>query len=158
MELRYFIIGIIYMIIPCFIGLVLFLMSGGMGALTMAGMDVQNPLAYLGLLFGTLGVSFLVFLILALIFGLFQIIGMVRFARSGRMGSAFEFSEILEKIGSIGWGSYIISLIVLGIVILIIEIILSVIPVIGWLLSLILAPYLSIMAARFYTLLYDSVP
>ena len=154
--IKVLIINIVYMIIPCIIGLVLFVLSGGFGALTMAGMDVTNLSAYLGLLMGTLGVSLLVFLIFAFIFGLFEIIGIIRFARSGNMGSAFEFGEILSQIGSIGWGSYIISLIAFGIVILIIEIILGIIPVIGWLLNLIIAPYISIMGGRYYSLLYDS--
>lgn len=154
--IKVFIINIVYMIIPCIIGLVLFVLSGGFGALTMAGMDITNLNAYLGLLMGTLGVSLLVFFIFAFIFGIFEIIGIIRFARTGNMGSAFEFNEILSQISSIGWGSYIIALIAFGIVILIIEIILGVIPVIGWLLSLILAPYFSIVAARFYSLLYDS--
>jgi hypothetical protein len=154
--IKAFIISIVYMIIPCIIGLLILVMSGGLGALTMAGMDVTNTNAYLGLLLGTLGISFLVFIIFAFIFGLFEIIGMVRFARSGRMGSAFEFSEILAKIRSIGWGNYIIALIILAIVIVIIELILGFIPLIGWLLTLIVAPYLSIVGGRFYSLLYDS--
>ncbi|MFH0968369.1 MAG: DUF4013 domain-containing protein [Methanobacteriota archaeon] len=155
--IKVLIINIVYMIIPCIIGLVLFVLSGGFGSLTMAGMDVTNLSAFLGLLMGTLGISILIFLIFAFLFGLFEIIGIIRFARTGKMGSAFEFGEILSQIGSIGWGSYIISLIVFGIVIMVIEIILGVIPVIGWLLNLILAPYLSIVGGRYYSLLYDSV-
>jgi len=122
----------------------------------MMGMDVNNPYAYLGILLGTLGLSFLVFLIFAFIFGLFEIIGIVRFARSGQMGSAFEFSEIMAQIGSIGWGTYIISLIVLGVIMCVIYMILGIIPVIGWLLTLIIAPYLTIVSSRYYSLLYDS--
>ena len=150
------IISIIYMIIPCIIGFVLFFISGGFGALTMMGMDVTNPNAYLGILLGTLGISFLVFLIFAFIFGLFEIIGMVRFARKGNMGAAFEFSEIMAKIGSIGWVSYIIALIVFGIIVGVIYVILGIIPFIGWLLTFIIAPYLSIVGARYYSLIYDS--
>jgi hypothetical protein len=154
--IKVLIINVVYMIIPCIIGFVLFVLSGGFGALAMAGMDVTNLSAYPGLLIGTLGLSLLVFLVLAFIFGLFEIIGIIRFTRSGNMGSAFELGEILSRIGSIGWGSYIISLIVFGIVILIIEIILGIIPVIGWLLNLIIAPYISIVGGRYYSLLYDS--
>ncbi len=154
--IKMFIISIAYMIVPCIIGFVVFVLSGGFGALTMMGMDVNNPYAYLGILLGTLGLSFLVFLIFAFIFGLFEIIGIVRFARSGQMGSAFEFSEIMAQIGSIGWGTYIISLIVLGVIMCVIYMILGIIPVIGWLLTLIIAPYLTIVSSRYYSLLYDS--
>ncbi|MDD1727461.1 MAG: DUF4013 domain-containing protein [Methanospirillum sp.] len=154
--IKMLIIGIVYMIIPCIIGLIIFVMSGGLGALTMLGMDVGDPGAYIGLLIGTVGISFLAFFILAFIFGLFEIIGIMRFARSGSMGSAFEFSEIFAKIGSIGWVTYILAIIVLCVVMMVIQIILNVIPVIGWLLSLIVAPYLSIVGGRYYSLIYDA--
>jgi len=154
--IKMLIIGFVYMIIPCIIGLLVFSLSGGFGAFTMMMMDVSKPGAYLGMLAGTLGISFLIFFIVMFIFSLFEIIGMVQFARSGSMGEAFAFSEILERIGKIGWGSYLIALIVLGVVFFIIYGILSIIPVIGWLLTLILMPFLSIVGARFYSILYDA--
>jgi hypothetical protein len=154
--IKVFIIGIVYMIIPLIIGIILFILSGGLGALTMMGMNVTNPNAYFGLLIGTFGLSFAIFLIIAFISGLFEIIGIVQFARSGKMGSAFHFSEILTKISSIGWVKYIVALIVLMIIILVIEIILGLIPIIGWLITLILSPYFSIVGGRYYSLLYDS--
>lgn len=153
--IKLLIINIVYMIIPCIIGFLIFLLSGGLGALTMFIMNVSKPGAYIGLLTGTFGISLLAFIILVFIFNLFEIIGIVRFARSGSMGSAFAMSEIFETIGKIGWGSYIISLIVLGIVLFIIYGILSAIPVIGLILTLILMPYLSIVSARFYSNIYD---
>jgi len=154
--IKMFIIGFVYMIIPCIIGVVIFSLSGGFGALTMLMMNVSKPGAYLGMLAGSFGISFLIFFILMFIFGLFEIIGMVQFARTGSMGAAFAFSEILERIGKIGWGSYLIALILLGVIFFIIYGILSLIPVIGWLLTLILMPYLSIVGARVYSLLYDA--
>lgn len=154
--IKLIVINIAYMIIPIIIGFIIFFLSGGFGALTMMSMDVSNPMAYAGLFMGSIGISMLVFMLFAFIFGLFQIIGMVRFARSGSMGDAFGFSEILEIIGSIGWVSYILALIVLGIALFIIYFVLSLIPVIGWLLTLILAPYLSIVGARYYSTLYDA--
>lgn len=154
--IKMLIIGFVYMIIPCIIGFLIFFLSGGFGALTMLTMNVSNPGAYAGLLVGTLGLSFLAFFVIMFIFSLFEIIGMVQFARTGSMGAAFEFSVILEKIGRIGWGSYIVALILLNIVFFIIYGVLSLIPIIGWLLTLILLPFLSIAGARFYSGLYDA--
>ena len=154
--IKVIIINIVYMIIPVVIGCILFFLSGGFGALTMLGMDVANPGAYVGLLLGSLGVSMIAFIILAFIFSLFEIIGVIRFARSGAMGDAFAFSDILATIGKMGWVTYIIALIVFGIVVFVIYMILSLIPIIGWLLTLIIAPYLSIVGARYYSLLYDA--
>ena len=74
------------------------------------------------------------------------------------MGEAFNFSAILDRIGKIGWGSYIIALIVVAIVACIIGFVLSAIPVIGGLLLIIVIPALAIFVARFITLVYDSVP
>jgi hypothetical protein len=74
----------------------------------------------------------------------------------GRMGEAFNFSAILDQIGKIGWGSYILALIVMFIVVGVIAIILSIIPFIGWLLALIAAPALAIFSARYICLIYDS--
>jgi hypothetical protein len=74
------------------------------------------------------------------------------------MGEAFNFNAILDHIGKIGWGSYIIALLAIFIVAGIIAFILSAIPFIGTLLVLIVAPALTIFVARYITLIYDSVP
>ena len=149
------IISIVYMIIPVIIGIFIFSLSGLLGALTLVGMHVTNPGPYLGLLFGTLGLSILIYLVIIIFFGLFEIVGMIRFARSGDLGSAFAFSDIARTITKIGWIPYFLSLVVLGILFFLIYGILSLIPIIGWTLSLILVPYLTIVSARFYSNLYD---
>ena len=83
---------------------------------------------------------------------------MVRFARTDSFGEAFNFSAILAHIGRIGWGSYLLALIVLMAVIFVISFVLGIIPVIGWLISIVIGPAISIFAARYITLLYDSAP
>ncbi|PWR70723.1 DUF4013 domain-containing protein [Methanospirillum stamsii] len=154
--IKMIIINIVYMIIPIIIGIVVFSLSGGFGSLTMLGMNVSDPVAYMGLLFASFGLSLLVFMIVAFIFSLFGIIGMVRFARMDSMGEAFAFGEITATIGRIGWVQYILALIVLMIILFVIYMILGMIPVIGILLELILAPYISIAIARYYSQLYDA--
>ena len=51
--------------------------------------------------------------------------GAVRFARTDSFGEAFNFSAILAHIGRIGWGPYIVALIVLMVVIGVINAVLS---------------------------------
>ena len=154
--IKVFLIQFVYFIFPFIIGLMVLLLTGGFGILTMGGMQVNDPGAFIGLLLGSLGVALIVWLIFAFIFSLFCIIGMIRFARTGSMSEAFAFSEIMAKIGSIGWISYIIAMIVLGVVLFVIYLVLILIPIIGWLLVLILAPLLSIIGARYQSNLYDS--
>ncbi|HTY53019.1 MAG TPA: DUF4013 domain-containing protein [Methanomicrobiales archaeon] len=148
--IKLLVIEIIYLI-PVFIVLFIFIGTGVL--LAMRG----SPGAILAGI-GSIAAGLLITLIVALIVILFMAMGAVRFARTGKMGEAFNFHAILEKIGKIGRGTYIVSLIVIAIVAGIIAIILSVIPVIGWLLLLIVDPALVIFVARYITLLYDSVP
>jgi hypothetical protein len=101
-------------------------------------------------------VGILIFVVVAILIALFEFIGIVRFARTGSMGEAFNFSAILATIGKIGWGTYIIALIIMMIIVGVIEVICSLIPVIGMLLLFILVPFLVIFQARFICLLYDS--
>ncbi|MDD1718916.1 MAG: DUF4013 domain-containing protein [Methanoregulaceae archaeon] len=98
-------------------------------------------------------------LIVAFIISLFATIAMVRLARTDRFGEAFNFGEILATIRKIGWGSYILALIVIGIVSFIFAVVIGafrMIPYIGWLIWLIFMPVLSIFQARYITLLYEN--
>ncbi|MGB9978977.1 DUF4013 domain-containing protein [Methanobacterium sp.] len=83
----------------------------------------------------------------------------------GEFGAAFRFSEILDKIGNIGWGNLIIWYIVTIIVYIVIAIIGGIItglfsllhPVITLvLMSLIVTPYLQMYVARSIASLYSS--
>jgi hypothetical protein len=107
----------------------------------------------------------LVFVVLAVVSILVSLISMmasVRFARTDSIGEAFNFSAILAHIGRIGWGSYIIALIVLYVVLFAVVIVLTVLGVLtlglGFLLFLALAPAFSIFVARYVTQIYDSAP
>jgi hypothetical protein len=146
--IKLLIIQIIYAI-PTLI--VLFLTIGA-GVLA-----VRSPAGAMAM-WGTFAVGIVIALVVAFITGLIEMMGVIRFARTGRMGEAFNFSAILDRIGKIGWGSYIIALIVVAIVACIIGFVLSAIPVIGGLLLIIVIPALVIFVARFITLVYDSVP
>jgi hypothetical protein len=97
-------------------------------------------------------------LILAIIISIIATIGIIRMARKERFGEAFNFSGIFETIGKIGWGSYILALIVLFVVMVVFVFILALImgiPYIGWLIYLVLIPLLTIFEARYLTLIYN---
>jgi len=147
--IKLLIIGIIYAI-PVFIIMAIFVIP----AIIMGDGDPMRAL-------GSLGIGMIIVFIVAIIISLISAIGMIRCAQKDRMGQAFAFGAILEHIGKIGWGSYIIALIVLwivGIVFSVITTILSAIPIIGWLIMLFLYPVWTIFAARYMTLIYESAP
>lgn len=109
--------------------------------------------------FAAMAMGIIILVIVAFIVTLFSIIGVIRMARTERFGEAFNFSAILAKIRAIGWGSYIIALIVLWIVVFIIAMILGLlvsIPFIGWLIYLFLMVPFIIFEARYLTLVYES--
>ncbi|KAF5091255.1 hypothetical protein DSECCO2_05060 [anaerobic digester metagenome] len=156
------VIYLIYMIIP----LIAFAITIGVTAFNVIQtggnftMDSLLPIA------GALIAGGVITIIIGFIFMLLNIIGSVRFARTQSMKEAFAFGEIFSTIGKIGWLNYIFSLIVLFIVVFlivivvtIVEVILGFIPIlgliIGWVISLFLGPYISIMMSRYYSLLYD---
>jgi hypothetical protein len=104
-------------------------------------------------------IGFIVMILLALAIMLFSIIGIIRFARTDAIGEAFNIGAIMETIGRIGWGSYIINLIVLYVVMFIASFIIGIlasIPLIGWILYLFALPAITIFVARYLTLLYES--
>lgn len=149
--IKYLIVAIIWAL-PCIIILVLTI-GGAIAAA--AGGNVESVMALIG---GML-LGFLVFLVVAIITSLLATIGIIRFARTGSMGEAFNFGEILSTIGKIGWGSYIIAMIVLVVVQFVIAIIISIfglIPLLGILVELIFLAPISLFEARYLCQLYDA--
>jgi hypothetical protein len=146
--LKLFIIQLVYAI-PT---LIVLLISIGVGVLA-----IRSPAGAVAM-WGTFAVGIVITIIVAFITLLFEAMGVVRFARTGKMGEAFNFHEILDRIGKIGWGSYILAIIVMTIIAAVIAVILSLIPIIGMFLVFIAAPFLTIFTAGYITLIYDSVP
>lgn len=146
--LKLFVIGFIYAI-PLFIIMAIFMVPAFMAA------NGGDPLLALG----SLGIGLLLVLIVGIIISLISAIGIIRFAHTDSIGQAFAFGAILEHIGKIGWGSYIIALIILwivGIVFGFVVGLLGAIPVLGWLITFLLYPVWAIFAARYMTLIYES--
>jgi hypothetical protein len=147
--LKLFVIQLIYAI-PVIIVAVIFIGTG-------VFLLVSNPNTWMAAA-GSLVVGLILTLIVAIVIGLVEMIGVVRFARKGSMGEAFNFSAIFGTIGKIGWLDYIFALIALFVVVFIIVMLLTLIPFIGGVLVLIIAPVIAIFTARYVTMLYDSVP
>ncbi len=96
--------------------------------------------------------------ILAIVLGLIANFAGVRYARTGRFGEAFNVRAITRHVGEVGWLSYFVALIIVGIIVGIVEFVLILIPVIGWLLLFLLIPAFSIFTIRYITQIYDSAP
>lgn len=110
-------------------------------------------------LIATFLVGVLIAVILAIIISIIATIGIIRMARKERFGEAFNFSGIIETIRKIGWGSYILALIVIVVVMAVFWFILALImgiPYIGWLIYLVLIPPLLIFEARYLAQVYDA--
>lgn len=108
---------------------------------------------------GAFLVGLLIAIVVSIILSLFSTIGYVRMARTERFGEAFNFGAILATIRKIGWGSYILALIILFVVTGIIGILFGVfltISWIGWIIWLVLVPILILFQARYICLVYDS--
>jgi hypothetical protein len=147
--IKYLIVSFIWAI-PLLI--IYVVMLGSMAGAIVTG-DPATALAFVG---GAI-LSFVIFVIVAFITGLLATIGIVQFARSGSIGEAFNFGAIIATIGKLGWISYFIALVIIGIILCIIEIIGMAIPVLGPILLFILIPLLVLWHARYVCLIYDSV-
>ncbi|KAF5065745.1 hypothetical protein DSECCO2_270610 [anaerobic digester metagenome] len=147
--IKLFIVQLIWAIPVIIVGVIF---MGSSAALLMSGSDAAAAAGAGGLFVGGL-----IMFVVAIIIALFSTIAGVRFARTDSFGEAFNFRAILEHIGRIGWGPYVIALVILMVVIGVVNAVLGVIPILGWILTIILAPAFSIFASRYITQIYDSV-
>jgi hypothetical protein len=91
--------------------------------------------------------------LLAFFLAIVLAMAIVNMVRKDSFGKAFAIGEILDVIGRVGWGTYILWLIVLFVCTLIVSGI-GGIPAIGWILSLIIAPIFGVFVARSASLTY----
>ena len=162
--IKLFIVGLVYAI-PLIILAAIFFIGAIVAIIGGAAADEAS-----GIVAGAIGAAFagaVLFVIFLIAILLLLPVAYVRFARMDSFGEAFNISAILAQIGRIGWGSYIIALIVGFIALVVLEIIamipyviLALIPGIGGLLaflwSLIIAVPIGIFGARYITQVYDS--
>jgi hypothetical protein len=148
--IKYIVIEIVYSI-P-----VLIIIAVTLGAAFMSALSAGFNFNALWPIIGGVIIGVLVALVIAFIIGLFAVIGVVRFARTGSLREAFNFSAITATIAKIGWGTYIITLIIVTVIIVIVELVLGMIPYIGGIIQLIVYPFITVFFARYIALLYDS--
>jgi len=146
--LKLFVVGIIYAL-PVIL-LVIVLIGGSI-------LLLMNPDTLMKGL-GTMFAGIIVIIVVAVLISLISTMGNVRLSRTNSMAEAFNFGAIFERIGRIGWGSYFISLLIMNIIIGVVVIAIALIPFIGGLINLILAPVYSIFTSRYFAQIYDSVP
>jgi hypothetical protein len=133
------------------------LMLAACGTLFGAIFGGMKSAAGLGLLVLML-ILLLAALLLVLVACILGTIGAIRFARTGSVMEGVNYREIISTIERIGWWNYILAgviLLVIGIIFSILSGVLSLLPFIGWFLDLVIAPVMSVLGARFLSLVYD---
>lgn len=154
--LKIFVVAIVYSIpIMIVYGIIYVLALGTINAASYADYGAATSAA-----FGLLAIMYIVMLIVAIIVSLFELMAIANMAYyDGDLGAAFRFGEIMEHISRIGWGKYIVTLIVIWILA-------GIGFFIGWLtffiligiilLPLVIAPYIAMFASRAVALLVAS--
>jgi len=143
--LKILVATIIYMIIP--IALIIpFVVLTVLLWVAFPGLPVVSWLVAIPML--------LIGLLLAFFVAIILVIAIVNMVKKDSFGKAFAIGEILGIVGRVGWGTYILWLLVLFICALIVAAIGS-IPAIGWILSLVIGPIFGVFVARSASLTYS---
>jgi hypothetical protein len=134
----------------------LLLVAFFLGGLTGQGFfpGFASPLTILG------GAALLlVALVLLFIASLCVTMGAVRFARTGSMAEGWRYSAVTGLISRLGWGHYFLALVLLGVAGFLYgmaSFLPASIPYVGWLVPVALAPFFTIFAAWYVTLIYEA--
>ena len=152
------IIMFIYMI-PA---ILVFLVFGGIGAIGILASEAAggDPAAAGAAVLSILGGFFLAGVV-AIIMSIIALFAVLRFAHTESFGEAFNFSAIFAHIGKLGWGTWIIAIIVFIVVAFVygfIVGILSLIPFLGGLIILFLNTAFVIFYSRYLALVYEDTP
>ena len=145
--LKIFVVAIIYMIIPAVL-----IAAGAVTLFAPYMAGPYSPVVWLVPLgFGV--VLMAVGIILAFAVAIIMAMAIVHLVKTGSFGKAFAVGEIVNIIGKIGWGQYVIWLIVMFIFAIIVGAI-GAVPVIGWLVSIIVSPIFGVFVSRSAALIY----
>jgi hypothetical protein len=139
-----FVIALLYMIVP----LIIFGAIAGFSTLSYAMGDLTNPYSIVMAILPALFVGGLLMLIIGFILPM----AIAMYAKSDNFGDAFKFGEILNRIKSI-FGEYLVSYIIIIILGIILGLI-SLIPVIGWILGFFGTFYLGVVSLNMFGELY----
>lgn len=139
----------IYMIVP-----LVLIFAGGASFFTSVFMFSGQ--AGTGMMLEGTGAALLLLgIILAFFFLLIGSIGLAHLIKTGKFGKAFAFSEILGIIRKIGWGKYVGWAVVTFIITAVVVGIASAIPYVGWLISAIIGPALTVFIFRSLGFMYN---
>jgi hypothetical protein len=144
--LEIFVASFVFMIIPLILAIpfiFLVVLSSWVSVPALVGWFLASVLMIVGVL-----LAFFLAIILAM--------AIVNMLKKDDFGKAFAFGEIFDIIGKVGWGTYILWLLVIFICAIIVAGIGS-IPLIGWILSLLIAPIFGVFVARSASLVYSEV-
>ncbi|MDI9643766.1 MAG: DUF4013 domain-containing protein [Candidatus Verstraetearchaeota archaeon] len=142
--LKVLIAGIIYMIVP------LLLLGPSLFAISSIPLVGPTPGVILG---GFAIVALIAGVVLAFLLSIVFYMAVINMIKQKDFGKAFAFGEIFDIIRSVGWGAYILWVIALLVIVFIVGLI-GLIPIIGWLLSIIISPAVSVFIFRSAALVY----
>jgi hypothetical protein len=143
---KVFFASLIYMIIPTI------LIAAGGVSFFVGLLSGEVPSMVLG---GTAVVLVLVGIILAIILLIILGVGIAHMVKSGRFGKAFAFGEIFSIIRGIGWGRYLGWIVLVIVIAAVVGAITGAVPYVGWIVSAIISPVLSVFIFRSLGLLYN---
>lgn len=158
------IIWIVYFLVPLIIAVIII---GGMllaaaGSILMNPAGIGDPEVFIPSILVAAGLFLVIliplFIVLFIVLALLHTNAKVRAARSDTLMDAFGLRAILEHIGKIGWGNYVVLILLIWIIAIILGIVIGAftgIPAVGWLIGLLIAPAPEIFKARYVTLVYD---
>jgi RNA polymerase subunit RPABC4/transcription elongation factor Spt4 len=142
--------SLIYMLVPAI------LIAAGASSLFAGILSMQigvvSPSVMLG---GTGVVLLLVGIALGIVLLFLLAAGMAHMLKTGKFGKAFAFGEMLTIIKRIGWGKYVAWIVVLLLISAIVGGAAGLIPYVGWVISAIISPILSVFIFRSLGLLYN---
>ncbi|KAF5046076.1 hypothetical protein DSECCO2_474640 [anaerobic digester metagenome] len=152
------IISLVYML-PA---ILVFLVFGGLGAIGMLASEAAggDPAAVGAAALSLIG-GFLLAGIVAIVVGFIALFAILRFAHTDSLGEAFNFSAIFGHIGKLGWGTWIIAVIVLIIIAAVYGFViglLGAIPFLGFIIILFLNAAFVIFYARYFAQVYEEAP
>ena len=146
-----FIQGLLLFIIP----IIAFVILGGASIITAI---IAPEAATDAILAGGAGLGIIALFVLAIIFGLIMLPAEINFARKQSFGAAFKFGEIFGMIGKLGWGKYILSIILIYIISLIFGFVVGLvaaIPVLGAIISFLAIPFAIFFELKYYANLFE---
>jgi hypothetical protein len=146
------VVSIIYLIIPIILigaGVASFItaviMGGGSAPEAAGGMFLFGATSVVLLLVGVL-VAFLALIVLGA--------AIANMIKQDSFVKAFAFGEIFSVIREIGWGKYLVWVLLVAIIGFVVAVIAGAIPAVGWLIQIVISPALAVFFFRSLGLLY----